>query len=234
MEKTVILKVGGSMIAPSEVNLFNFSEAEKLKMTLLPFINKGYRFILVVGGGIMARKYQSLLRAGNYNDYDQHYVGTVLCVVNAVMLRAVFGDLAEEKVLGLNDFDDLSNVTFEKSVLLAGGAKPGVSSDYDAAMLANYFNTQIVVSLKNVNGVYDSDPKSNASAKKLDKLSWAEYLDIVGNGVVHSPGGNLPVDVVAANYSKSRGIKFYIMDGNNLDSFNDLMSARNFNGTEIS
>ena len=134
MNKTVILKVGGSMIAPSEINPFDFTQAEHLKMALLPFINNGYKFILVVGGGKMARKYQSMLRSGNYNEYDQHYVGTVFCVANAVMLRAVFGELAEEKVVGLNDFDDLSNISFTKSVLLAGGAKPGVSSDYDAAI----------------------------------------------------------------------------------------------------
>jgi uridylate kinase len=203
-------------------------------MNLLPFINKGYKFVIVVGGGKMARKYQSMLRAGNYDDYDQHYVGTVFCVANAVMLRAVFGELAEEKVVGLNDFENLSDVSFNKSVLLAGGAKPGVSSDYDAALLASYLNTQIVISLKDVNGVYDSDPDVNPSAKKLSKLSWTEYLNIVGNKVLHTPGGSLPVDVVAANFSQSRGIKFFILNGRDLNAFNDVMLGRDFDGSEIS
>lgn len=233
MSEIVVLKVGGSFLAPDETSLFDFEQAEKLKMTLLPFINSGYRFILTVGGGKIARKYQALLRSGNYDAYDQHYVGTVLCAVNAVMLRAVLGDLAEQEVVALHDFERLKEVEFHKPILVAGGAEPGGSSDYDAALLANHFQTNVVISLKNVSGVFSADPSKDPKAEKLPKLSWDEYFGIVGNKVVHTPGDNLPVDPIAANYSKSRGIKFYILNGQDLKSLENLLHGKEFDGSEI-
>lgn len=231
--KTYIIKVGGSNLSLSEDILFDFNQAERIKNILLPFIQNGDKFVLITGGGYTSRKYQNLFNEKGYPDYDVHYIGTAICNLNAIMLRAVFGDLAESEVIAFNDFENLENINFNKPVLLAGAAKPGPSSDWDSAMLAKELNGNVVISLKNINGVYSSDPKKDPNAKKIDTLTWDEYLNIIENKSSHKPGDNLPVDPVASKFSKENNIQFYILDGRNLDELVKVLNGEKFDGSII-
>lgn len=234
MSELFVIKVGGSNFSISDEVLFDFNQLEKLKSLLLPLIEQGNRFILITGGGYIARKYESLLIQKNYPEYDVHYAGTAVCNLHAIMARAVFGDISEEKVVTFNDFENLNEIQFNKPVLFAGAAKPGPSSDWDAAVMADHFKAEVIISMKNINGVYSSDPKKDTNAKKIDKLDWNEYLNIIGNKERHIPGDNLPVDPIASRFSKEKFLSFYILDGNNLDSLANALNGQPFDGTIIS
>ena len=228
-----VIKVGGSVLSPNEENIFSFEEANNFKILLNSLVERGKRFILITGGGYLARSYQKLLKDNNYPIYDQHYVGTLSCILNAVMLRAVLGDLAEERVLALSDYERLENIKFNKPILVAGVERPGPSSDKDSAVLAKHFNAKSVISMKNINGVYDSDPKKNPEAKHLDAVTWERYLNIIGDKVKHTPGDNLPVDPIAANFSKENNINFIILDGRDRNALRNAIEGSDFIGTTI-
>ena len=72
---------------------------------------------------------------------------------------------------------------FEKGrvVIIAGGTgHPYCSTDTAAALRACEIHADVLLMAKNVDGVYDSDPKLNPKAVKYDHIN---YLDIVKNGI---------------------------------------------------
>ena len=65
-----------------------------------------------------------------------------------------------------------------KVIFLAGGTgHPYFSTDTATALRAIELETDIILMARAVDGVYDSDPKSNPAAKKFDTISYNEVLE---------------------------------------------------------
>ena len=76
----------------------------------------------------------------------------------------------------------------------AGAGLPYFSTDTVAAQRALEIDAQVVLVAKNgVDGVYDSDPKKNKDAKKIDELTYQEAL-VKGLKVVDSTAFSLCMD----------------------------------------
>ncbi len=61
---------------------------------------------------------------------------------------------------------------------LAGGTgHPYFSTDTTTVLRAIELDCNIILMARNVDGVYDSDPKLNPRAKKFDEISMQEVLD---------------------------------------------------------
>ncbi len=72
---------------------------------------------------------------------------------------------------------------FEKGrvvIFACGTGNPFFSTDTGAALRAAEINADVLMLAKNVDGVYDSDPKKNPNAKKYDELS---YMQVVQDGL---------------------------------------------------
>jgi uridylate kinase len=69
----------------------------------------------------------------------------------------------------------------ERIVIFASGTgNPFFSTDTTAALRAAEIDAEVIMSAKKVDAVYDSDPKLNPNAKKIDKLS---YIDVLNKGL---------------------------------------------------
>ncbi len=72
---------------------------------------------------------------------------------------------------------------FEKGrivIMACGTVNPYCSTDTAAALRACEIQADVLLMAKNVNGIYDSDPKTNPKAIKYDHIN---YLDIIKNGI---------------------------------------------------
>ncbi len=72
---------------------------------------------------------------------------------------------------------------FEKGrivIMACGTGNPYCSTDTAAALRACEIQADVLLMAKNVNGIYDSDPKTNPKAIKYDHVN---YLDIIKNGI---------------------------------------------------
>ena len=65
-------------------------------------------------------------------------------------------------------------------IFACGTGNPYFSTDSGAALRAAEIKADVLLMAKNVDGVYDSDPKTNPKAVKYDKIS---YRDVVNKGL---------------------------------------------------
>ena len=72
----------------------------------------------------------------------------------------------------------LSHLEHGRVVVFAcGTGNPYFTTDTAAALRAAEINADVLLLAKNVDGIYDSDPKTNPNAKKLDSVSYREYIE---------------------------------------------------------
>jgi uridylate kinase len=88
------------------------------------------------------------------------------------------------------------------------------------------------VNLSNVDYVYESDPHKNPKAKKIEKISWAEFRKLIPKE--WDPGLSSPFDPVAAKEAESLGIEVAIINGAKLAEFSNYLDDKPFVGTIIS
>jgi len=62
-------------------------------------------------------------------------------------------------------------------VIFGGGTgNPYFSTDTAAALRANEIGAEVILKATKVDGIYDSDPKKNANAKRYSQITYIEAL----------------------------------------------------------
>jgi uridylate kinase len=234
MPQTYVLKLGGSIISPDPECLFDFPFAKELKNILGELIQKGDKFFITVGGGHLMRQYRDLAIANGLTDQtDLHWIGTTVNVLNAEVVRVSMGELADAGVFKYEDYYDDTTIEINKGIKVGGGGRPGHSGDVDSILAGKKLGAKTIISLKNVDAVYTADPKLFPDAKPLEKITWKEYLDIIGNPTEHTPGANYPIDPVASRMAMENGLKFIIIAGRDLANFKKVLLGEKFVGTVV-
>jgi len=226
MSKTYVLSVGGSLLVTKEGVDTGF--LKKFRSFILKQTKKGNRFYLVVGGGYTARIYiRSALATGKISHFDRDLVGIRATRLNAELLKVVIGSQAYPEIIT----DPTKPLRTKKSIVLAGGYKPGWSTDYVSVLLAENNRIDTVINLTNIDYAYDRDPRKFPGAKKLERVSWPEFRRIVGNE--WRPGLNVPFDPVASREAAKHKMKVIILNGEKLANLNNCLMNKKFRGTII-
>jgi uridylate kinase len=223
----VVISVGGSIIAAGNIDTDFLKSFRKL---ILEFSAEGNRVFIVAGGGKPARDYieaaKEIVPSSSQEDLD--WLGIRATMINAELVRTVFGKAAYEKVVS----DPTEKISTPKKLLVASGWKPGWSSDYDAVLLAENFGVKTVVNLTNVDYVYDKNPKKFSDAKPLKKLTWEDMKKLVGDK--WEAGLNAPFDPIASKLACALKLRVVILNGKNLENFSNFLHGREFTGSVIS
>lgn len=225
-----VLSLGGSIIAPDKPDsefLKKFTESMKNYLGR----NPQDKLIFVCGGGAPARDYQKAYREVITDSQDsdiQDWIGIKATHINGMLVKAVFGELCSDDLV---TNPTAEGIEFNGRVLVAGGWKPGFSTDTDAVYLAKRFGATKVVNLSNIKKVYTDDPKKNPQAKPIDTISWSDFRKIVGNEWV--PGKNCPFDPVASKLAQEANLTVICADGRNIGNLEAILDEKPFEGTMI-
>ncbi|HOX92988.1 MAG TPA: UMP kinase, partial [Spirochaetales bacterium] len=157
----------------------------------------------------------------------QDWIGIMATRLNAQLVKACFGALCPQDVVT----DPSAVSVFQGRVLVAGGWKPGFSTDFDAVVLAQRFGAREIVNLSNIAKVYTADPKLDPSAQPIDAISWDEFRAIVGDEWV--PGKNAPFDPVASRRAQELGLRVVCAAGKDLANLEAILDNREFVGSTI-
>ncbi|MEK6817591.1 MAG: UMP kinase, partial [Nanoarchaeota archaeon] len=79
MKKVIVLSLGGSQIIPDDVNVKYLDEFKKILLKN----KKNYKFIVVCGGGSLARKYIKAIEFSKQNEKFQSLAGISATRTNA-------------------------------------------------------------------------------------------------------------------------------------------------------
>ncbi|SRR5258708_5099985 len=225
----IIMSIGGSLVVPDAIDTTFLSNLNSFIRKQLAE-HKNRQFFLVVGGGAVARKYRDAGRhvvGHELTSDDQDWLGIHATKLNAHLVRTIFRDLAHPYII--KHYEIIRRVT--EPVVVAAGWKPGWSTDYDAVLLCEDYGARTVLNLSNVKQVYDKDPRQFPQAKPLDKITWEQMRELVGDQWI--PGMNAPFDPVAAKKAQELEVKVVVMSGDDFGNIENYLDGKKFVGTVI-
>jgi uridylate kinase len=224
--KTVVVALGGSIIYPDDIDSGFIRE---LKKFIERHTKQGHRFVLVMGGGRVARTYQiAAANVAPLANEDKDWLGIHATRLNAHLIRTVFRKVAHPVVIDTRH--KIKKLSYP--VTVAAGWHPGWSTDYVATALAFDFGAGEVIIAGKPDYVYDKDPHAHDDAKPLPELSWKDYRKLIPSKWV--PGSHAPVDPVASRFGSEKKMKAIIINGKDLKNFDAMLKGREFKGTIIS
>ena len=226
MKKVIVLSLGGSLIIPDEIDV-NF--LKEFKKTILKNTKK-HKFIIVCGGGSIARKYISALRESEANEKLQSLSGISATRINARFMNYFFNHDPEQGIP--HKMKQLEYYLRKRDVIFCGALeyKPHQTSDSTAAEIARHFKT-IFINLTNVSGLHDKNPFKYKNERFIPKISWKDFNDMA-NKKKFKPGQHFILDQSASDIILRNRIKTYIL-GKDLKQLNRILNNKEFKGTIV-
>jgi len=227
----VVIKLGGSIIYSSYKIDINYLKKFKAFIEKELNKNKKRKFLIVVGGGYLARFLQSIAQKINKNTTDQvkDALGIYTTKINAEIIKNLFDKSVVNSEI-IDSKQKLRNLKYRITIL--SGWTPGNSTDYIAAQVTHLLNLKEYIIATKTDFVYNKNPEEYKNAVPLQQISWKEYLtEIVPP--VWKPGSKFPIDVEAAKLSRKNKLKAFVINGKNLKNFSNLLNDKNFKGTFV-
>ncbi|MEK6945229.1 MAG: UMP kinase [Nanoarchaeota archaeon] len=224
MKKLVIMSLGGSIIIPEDVDKEFLLKFKKL---ILRNTNK-CKFIIVCGGGSLARKYIAALK--DKPNIIRGVAGISATRTNAKFMSLFFDQDPEKEVP--RKFNEVRELIKKQDIVFCGGLelKPHQTTDTNAADLAAAFKVPFI-NLTNVLGLYDKNPRKNKSAKFISRISWKEFHKMA-NSIKFEPGQHFVLDQEASEIILKNKITTYIL-GKNAKNLENYLNGKSFKGTVI-
>ena len=185
MYKRVLLKISGEALAGEAGVGIDSATVEHIVSQVVALHNDGIEIGIVVGGGNFWRGRQGT----NMDRVTADHMGMIATIMNALALQ----DAIEQKGVPVRVQTALSIPSVAEPFILrkalrhfecgrvvifaCGTGNPYFSTDSGAALRATEIKADVLLMAKNVDGVYDSDPKTNPNAKKIDEISYMEIIN---------------------------------------------------------
>lgn len=225
--QTLVISLGGSLIFQDKIN---YDYLKKLKNLLLKY-SKTYKFVIVVGGGKVARMYMNPLSKEGLSEKEVCLTGIRITRLNARFLHKFFGKNPSSKIP--KSLNDIKSILSKNNIIFAGALryKSDNTSDGTAANIASFLKTEFI-NLTNVKGLYYKDPRIHKNAKFIPNISFNEFYKMA-NKIKFKPGQHFVLDQSASRIIKKEKIKTIILNGNNIKNLENYLKGNKFIGTVI-
>ncbi len=146
----------------------------------------GFELCLVIGGGNIFRGVAGA--AGGMDRAQADYMGMLATVMNALAMQNALEQIGvHTRVQSAIEMDQVCEPVIRRRALrhlekdrvvifAAGVGSPFFTTDSGAALRAAEMNCDALLKGTSVDGVYDSDPKTNPDAKRYDQVSFDQVL----------------------------------------------------------
>ena len=187
--KRAIIKISGEALSGSKGFGLDDVTIKKVVEQIKKVRNEGIDVGLVIGGGNFWRGKQ---HDSTMDRSAADHMGMLATIMNAIAMQdaleaagistrvqtaLTITRIAEPYILrkALRHFEKGRVVIFA-----AGTGNPFFSTDTAASLRAAEIHADVLLLAKNIDGVYDSDPKKNPNAKKYDDIT---YKDVIAQGL---------------------------------------------------
>ncbi len=227
MKETIVISLGGSLIVPEKMNApFLIKFVKTLRKHY-----KTHKFVVVCGGGVIARKYISALKAKGRPTRELANAGIRATRMNAQFVMQLFERKEANDTLPLN----MKQVRYslrKNNVVICGALRfaPDSTSDSTAAKLAKYLKTHFI-NITNVPGLFDKDPKKYKKTKFIPKIAWKDFYKMAIK-TKFQPGQNFILDQNSSEIIMNNKTPAYII-GPDLSNLSKILNNKDFHGTLI-
>jgi len=199
----ILLKVGGESLAGAEGYGIDPHRAESLAAIIKQVRDYDVEVAIVLGAGNLWRGKDGLAHGMERATAD--HIGMLATVMNALALR----DALERKgittraqtAIEMKDIAEpyirlraIRHLEKGRVVIIgAGTGNPYFTTDTAAALRAMEINADVLIKATKVDAVYAEDPQVNPDAKRFDRLTYIEALNL-RVGVMDSTAISLCMD----------------------------------------
>ncbi len=182
--KRILLKLSGEALL-SKNGILDFDFIGEIAKTLKKCTDIGAQIAVIVGAGNIWRGRQG----GKMNRARADHMGMLATVINSLALQDTFLENGlKARVMTAINMQSFADVYTSRDaikaledgeiVILGGGiGSPYFSTDTAAALRAAEIEADAILMAKNIDGIYDSDPKLNPNAVRYDEITYKEILD---------------------------------------------------------
>lgn len=228
--KRVLLKLSGEALAGEKKTGFDEATCIQVANQVKALVDQDIQVGIVIGGGNFWRGRTS--ETIDRTKADQ--IGMLATVMNCIYVSEIFRYVGMDTEV-LTPFvcgafsklysKDVANECFSqnKVVFFAGGTgHPYFSTDTATVLRAIEIEADVILLAKAIDGVYDSDPKTNPDAKRYDILDIQEVID----------KKLAVVDLTASIMCMENKMPMYVFALQEEDSIIKAISG-DFNGTKV-
>ena len=216
--KRVLIKISGEALAGDKHFGLNFDVIGPVCDVIKKCNEQGCEIGVVVGGGNFWRGVKD--GGGKMERTRADHMGMLATTINALALADALEQrgvpVRVQTAIEMNRIAEpyirqRATRHLEKGrvvIFACGTGNPYFSTDTAAALRAAEMGAEMILLAKNVDGIYDSDPKLNPDAKKYDDITYKQVLadDLA---VMDSPAialcmeNDIPILVFAMNEANS-------------------------------
>ncbi|MBD5513506.1 MAG: UMP kinase [Lachnospiraceae bacterium] len=228
--RRILLKLSGEALAGDKRTGFDEETVRGVAVQVKELVDDGIQVGIVIGGGNFWRGRSS----ENIDRTKADQIGMLATIMNCIYVSEIFRSTGMMTSI-LTPFEcgsftklfskDRANKYFEKNmvVFFAGGTgHPYFSTDTGVVLRAIEVEADVILLAKAVDGVYDSDPRSDPAAKKYTEVSIEEVIE-----------KNLQVvDMTASILARDNKMPMWVFGLNEENSIVNTIKGQ-FNGTKV-
>jgi uridylate kinase len=184
--RRVVLKLSGEALQGNDRRNISPEVVANIARQIKEVQALGVQVAVVIGGGNIFRG-----QSGSEHGIDRttgDYMGMLATVINGLALQDALEKMdVHTRVQTAIEMHEIAEPFIRRRamrhlekgrvVIFAGGTgNPYFSTDTTAALRANEIGADVILKATKVDGVYDSDPKKNPSARKYDQISYLDAL----------------------------------------------------------
>jgi len=184
--KRVLLKISGEALMGSLAYGIDTDTVKRFAGEIKAAHDKGLEIALVIGAGNIFRGLSA--SASGIERSSADYMGMLATVMNALAMQSALEQLGvETRVQSAIPMPTVCEPYIRRKaarhmekgrivIFAAGTGNPYFTTDTAAALRAAEMNCDALLKGTQVDGVYDSDPKTNPDAKRYETLSYQKVL----------------------------------------------------------
>ena len=219
--KRVLLKLSGEALAPNEEArraaaekgehpILDYNMLDRIAKVVKKCSEIGCQICIIVGAGNIWRGRQG----SNMDRTRADHMGMLATTINALALQDAFEQNGiETRVMTAVEMKQyaepyirntaVSHLNKGRVVILGGGLGiPFISTDTAAAVRAAEIGADVILMGKNIDGIYNADPKKDPDAKRYNEIS---YKEILANDLK-------AIDSTAASFGNENHIKTFVFE----------------------
>lgn len=184
--KRVLLKLSGEALMGDKPYGIDIAMTSRIAGEVKEAHDKGLQIALVIGAGNIFRGLSAA--AGGIERSTADYMGMLATVMNALAMQSALEQIGvDTRVQSAIPMQTVCESYIRRRavrhmekgrvvIFAAGTGNPYFTTDTAAALRAAEMECDALLKGTQVDGVYDSDPKKNADAKRYDMLSYHKVL----------------------------------------------------------